>query len=234
MRSLGASLRQACRLGSVFDGSGLRLIDEPVHSALMHPNHGAPLWLILESDGLVLDRVRRVLREAGASACAVDAADVFHALRARIDFDGFIVGVSRAEDVEELKLEPGLTPLLLLAPVVEGRPSAFAVALPHARVLDRRLGDPDALRAAVGPRERDAPGDAPADAVRAVFDAFGLSERQLEVLQRALLGESAREIAARLFISELTVRNHLHAIYERVGTSGRRELQGRFLRTLLE
>ena len=42
------------------------------------------------------------------------------------------------------------------------------------------------------------------------------------------------QIAARLYISEVTVRNHLHAIYERVGVSGRRELQGRLLRSLLE
>ena len=54
------------------------------------------------------------------------------------------------------------------------------------------------------------------------------------MLRRALLGDSAAEIAGRLYISELTVRNHLHAIYERVGVSGRRELQGRFLQTLLE
>jgi DNA-binding CsgD family transcriptional regulator len=41
-------------------------------------------------------------------------------------------------------------------------------------------------------------------------------------------------IAAKLFISELTVRNHLHAIYERVGVSGRRELLGRFVQGLIE
>ena len=67
-----------------------------------------------------------------------------------------------------------------------------------------------------------------------MFGPFGLSERQLEVLGRALLGEGSGAIAGRLFISELTVRNHLHAIYTQVGVSGRRELNGRFVRGLIQ
>ena len=70
--------------------------------------------------------------------------------------------------------------------------------------------------------------------MRRTFGPFGLSERQLEVLSRALLGETSAEVARKLFISELTVRNHLHAIYQRVGVSGRRELLGRFVQALIE
>ena len=72
------------------------------------------------------------------------------------------------------------------------------------------------------------------DTVREAFLPFGLSERQLEVLGGALVGATSRQIAKQLFISELTVRNHLHAIYERVGVSGRRELLGRFVQGLIE
>ena len=71
------------------------------------------------------------------------------------------------------------------------------------------------------------------DLVRGSFEPFGLSERQLEVLRLALVGQTPAEIGSTLFISERTVRNHLHAIYERVGVSGRRELLGRFVRVLL-
>ena len=53
-------------------------------------------------------------------------------------------------------------------------------------------------------------------------------------MERALVGDPSPEIARRLFISQATVRNHLHAIYDRVGVSGRRELLGRFVRGLLE
>jgi DNA-binding NarL/FixJ family response regulator len=101
-------------------------------------------------------------------------------------------------------------------------------------LLDRRLTDPDALRRLLRPAGSAASSPPRPELVREAFAPFGLSERQLEVLERALLGETAPQIAARLYISEVTVRNHLHAIYERVGVSGRRELQGRLLRSLLE
>ncbi len=52
----------------------------------------------------------------------------------------------------------------------------------------------------------------------------GLSERQMEVLRRLLAGESARVSARELFLSESTVRNHLSAIYRRLGVHSREEL----------
>jgi DNA-binding CsgD family transcriptional regulator/PAS domain-containing protein len=52
----------------------------------------------------------------------------------------------------------------------------------------------------------------------------GLSERQMEVLRRLLAGESVRATARELFLSESTVRNHLSAIYRRLGVHSRDEL----------
>jgi DNA-binding CsgD family transcriptional regulator len=52
----------------------------------------------------------------------------------------------------------------------------------------------------------------------------GLSERQMEVLRRLLAGESVRATARELFLSESTVRNHLSAIYRRLGVHSREEL----------
>ena len=52
----------------------------------------------------------------------------------------------------------------------------------------------------------------------------GLSERQMEVLRRLLAGESVRSTARELFLSESTVRNHLSAIYRRLGVHSREEL----------
>jgi DNA-binding CsgD family transcriptional regulator len=69
--------------------------------------------------------------------------------------------------------------------------------------------------------------------VRETFEPFGISVRQLEVLRLSLAGASPAEVGASLFISEPTVRNHLHAIYERVGVSGRRELLGQFVSGLI-
>ena len=108
------------------------------------------------------------------------------------------------------------------------------MSFPNAILVDRGLRDPDALRLALGTEAPlDVLKDAP-DAVRSAFGDFGLSERQIEVLSGALRGDTSRDIAKGLFISEPTVRNHLHAIYERVGVSGRRELLGRFVRGLIE
>jgi len=195
---------------------------------------GYPAVLVFERDGVTCDRVRQLVRSEGGSSCAVDSPELFHALRQRLPFDLFIVGVERPAEIDDLKLGPELEPLVLLVPRA-GRAAAahYSVAFPGAVLVERRLSDPDALRRVLRPAVEPQQGRKAGDPVRQAFAPFGLSERQLEVLERALLGDTGPQIAARLFISEVTVRNHLHAIYERVGVSGRRELQGRLLRSLL-
>jgi DNA-binding NarL/FixJ family response regulator len=51
-----------------------------------------------------------------------------------------------------------------------------------------------------------------------------LSNRQWEILGRLLNGERAKEIAAAMFISRSTVRNHLAAIYRKLGVHSQVEL----------
>jgi DNA-binding CsgD family transcriptional regulator len=51
-----------------------------------------------------------------------------------------------------------------------------------------------------------------------------LSQRQQEVIQLVLQGMTARQIGARLFISERTVETHLANVYERLGVHSRMEL----------
>lgn len=53
---------------------------------------------------------------------------------------------------------------------------------------------------------------------------FGLTPRQLEVLLLAAEGLSSKEIGARLGIAESTAKNHLAAVFERLGVSSRMEL----------
>ena len=50
-----------------------------------------------------------------------------------------------------------------------------------------------------------------------------LTGREMEVLRAMVSNASNREIAERLFISENTVRNHVHNILEKLGVSSRRE-----------
>jgi DNA-binding NarL/FixJ family response regulator len=51
----------------------------------------------------------------------------------------------------------------------------------------------------------------------------GLTSRELQVLRELATDATNREIADRLFISENTVRNHMHNILEKMGVSGRRD-----------
>jgi DNA-binding NarL/FixJ family response regulator len=51
-----------------------------------------------------------------------------------------------------------------------------------------------------------------------------LSRRELEVIQLVIQGYKNRDIAAKLFISEKTVKNHLSAIFNKLGVTDRLEL----------
>lgn len=52
---------------------------------------------------------------------------------------------------------------------------------------------------------------------------IGLTSREIEVLQELADGITNQEIASRLFISENTVKNHIHNILEKLSLSNRRE-----------
>jgi NarL family two-component system response regulator LiaR len=63
----------------------------------------------------------------------------------------------------------------------------------------------------VAPFERDA---------RAV-ERLGVTPRELEILEQIAAGHSTREIAARLFVSENTVKTHASRLYEKLGARRR-------------
>jgi len=69
--------------------------------------------------------------------------------------------------------------------------------------------------------------EAEPDRVGHQLDTSALSAREREVLDVALEGYSAREIAGRLCVSEATIRSHLSAIYSKLGVRGRVELLAR-------
>lgn len=57
-----------------------------------------------------------------------------------------------------------------------------------------------------------------------VLRAYGLTDREAQIAQLVLLGFSTAEISDRLFITALTVQQHLKAVFEKTGIHSRREL----------
>jgi two-component system nitrate/nitrite response regulator NarL len=55
-------------------------------------------------------------------------------------------------------------------------------------------------------------------------NAAALSQRELEIVILVAQGYKNKEMAERMFISEQTVKNHLHNIFDKVGVSDRLEL----------
>jgi DNA-binding CsgD family transcriptional regulator len=68
---------------------------------------------------------------------------------------------------------------------------------------------------------RDAPRRRNAAAPRADEDLAVLTAREREILDLVASGANNQEIAGKLFISEKTVRNHLTAIFDKIGVSSR-------------
>lgn len=60
-----------------------------------------------------------------------------------------------------------------------------------------------------------------------VVDAYGLSDRELQITQFVSRGLPTGEIAEQLFLSPHTVRDHIKAIFEKVAVSSRGELVGK-------
>lgn len=59
--------------------------------------------------------------------------------------------------------------------------------------------------------------------VQEITPFAGLTSREMQVLRELATDATNREIADRLFISENTVRNHMHNILEKLGVAGRRD-----------
>jgi DNA-binding CsgD family transcriptional regulator len=54
--------------------------------------------------------------------------------------------------------------------------------------------------------------------------AYGLSDREKEVVGLVVRGASTKQIAAALYISEYTVQDHLSNIFDKVGVRARKAL----------
>ncbi len=119
---------------------------------------------------------------------------------------------------------------------VEGRSEAAADLSPNGRSRAARDRSTDPwIESQTGVGERESIGVAVAVAQRGIAAdfvgppelppgaAFGLSNREREVLAQIILGRTNREIGERLFISQKTVGVHVGNILSKLGVSGRVE-----------
>ena len=65
---------------------------------------------------------------------------------------------------------------------------------------------------------------APHDLIALALEAYSLSDRERQVVERVLLGYSTAEIGAQLFLSPYTVQDHLKSVFDKTGARSRREL----------
>jgi len=73
-------------------------------------------------------------------------------------------------------------------------------------------------------RQFAAPVRAPAGFERGARERNPLSRREREIVSLVAQGFKNKEIAERMFISEQTVKNHLHNIFDKLGVGDRLEL----------
>jgi DNA-binding CsgD family transcriptional regulator len=90
-----------------------------------------------------------------------------------------------------------------------------------------RLDEPDGERKIAVIVEPAPPLEAGAIALR----AYGLTPRELEIAGLVLQGFSTAEIAAQLVVSELTVQQHLKAVFDKAAVRSRRELVSEVFRS---
>jgi DNA-binding CsgD family transcriptional regulator len=57
-----------------------------------------------------------------------------------------------------------------------------------------------------------------------VFEKYGVTKREQQVVQKICLGKTNKQIADELFISLQTVKDHTHRIYSKIGVNSRMQL----------
>ena len=73
----------------------------------------------------------------------------------------------------------------------------------------------------MGDREHPGPGAGEGFTLNGSRAAGGLSAREAEVMSLIADGQTNGEIAARLFLAEKTVKNHVRRIYSKLGVGSR-------------
>lgn len=183
--------------------------------------------LVVDDHGLMREAVRSILDDAPGVEVAGEAATAAEAIQRAKEIEPDVV-------LLDLRL-PDMDGLACLEALRRGHPG-MSVVIFSAADEPELIGAALTRGAAGYVLKRISPLDLPA-AIRqtveqnvfrlqsvAVEDSrSGLSEKELGVLEQLAMGRSNREIAAELFVSDQTVKFHLHNVYRKLGVSTRTE-----------
>jgi DNA-binding CsgD family transcriptional regulator/PAS domain-containing protein len=198
--------------------------------SMVHPDDAPLLLLALGRAGVDRRGVATVVRVRSDATSTLEGSSE--------DSPGDSSGVSSGGCVACLRHPVWVPVRCEVSPLCNHNPARFAVAM---RVLDtghdvepaeeRAARLEDRLWRIALEIARAGIGDAPTSGEMWWGDPAlrDLSRRQLEILHRLLRGERVPTIARDLFLSRSTVRNHLSAIYRRLGVHSQAELLARLL-----
>ncbi len=211
------------------DVAVVRAVSDIVADALrVHVRRAIP-WLEPSAPGLVV--IGRSGRVVSANSEALDWLRLLWPMTAEGDGTGV-----RPADVLELR-DRGIgvpTPLFALVAkaraIAEGRERGPArlrlrdergrwIVL-HASALSGPGTDSDTVAVVIE-------GAKSAEVAQIIIDAYSLTRREREVLGAIARGASTAEIAAQLFLSTHTVRDHVKTVFGKLGVSSRGELVAR-------
>lgn len=121
-----------------------------------------------------------------------------------------ILGVVRRARAIALGLDGGVARARM-----RGRDGGWVVV--HGSCLRDASGEPDRVAVVIESAQA-------AEVAPVMVQAHGLTPREREIAEAVARGEATGEIAARLYLSPHTVRDHLKATFEKVGVGSRGEL----------
>lgn len=122
---------------------------------------------------------------------------------------------------EVRRRSPGVKVLVLSA--VDDRESVEAALRKGASGYISKSIDPVDLAPVIRQAANGTVFHAPPTSVNGGGKAFGLSEKELTVLRAVACGQSNKEIARALWVSEQTVKYHLTNVYRKLGVANRTE-----------
>ncbi|MBS1887399.1 MAG: helix-turn-helix transcriptional regulator [Actinobacteria bacterium] len=198
---------------SAFDGDELDLVD----SLLPHLARGLRAALTSEpAAGAVADRGpgMAIVDRDGELVSMTGEAEAWFADLATVDLGERARGPEPPYEISQLAIsarrrhELGERP-----PRMRMRTIGGMWLLAHASVL----GDSDQVALVIEPAKA-------SEVAPLIVEAYGLTPRELEVTRMIARGTKTSEMAAQLFLSPHTVRDHIKAIFEKVGVSSRGEL----------